>query len=338
MTIAVVATSTAAADRYRTDEDLLLVIPAINGILANDKAINPAAGLTAVLVDAPVHGTLVTFGGDGGFTYPPDPDFNGKDSFTYVAVDGGAGLKPLDKPMLEGAVKGPLNNNTGGALTRSDAGVFTPAPSPGTRGAGELTYRVSYNGSASNLATVSLRVDPVNDSPVAVGDIYNTGVNTLLAVNAVTGVLQNDDDVDLDSLQALLEDDVTDGVLTLNTDGSFSYTPDLDFTGTDGFTYRASDGVLDALASVTISVSGGGGNNTPPRFVTGGTGASCRGRSSAAASTRPTPWSRRTSTVTAISTPPRRISSMIRSSGTSTTATAATPSGPWMRPSMAPTR
>ena len=55
--------------------------------------------------------------------------------------------------MLEGAVKGPLNNNSGGALTRSDAGVFIPAPSPGTRGAGELTYRVSYNGSASNLAT-----------------------------------------------------------------------------------------------------------------------------------------------------------------------------------------
>ena len=51
----------------------------------------------------------------------------------------------------------------------------------------------------------------------------------MLQVNAANGVLDNDTDIDLDPLQAVIEDDVTDGVLTLFADGSFDYMPESGF-------------------------------------------------------------------------------------------------------------
>ena len=46
------------------------------------------------------------------------------------------------------------------------------------------------------------------------------------------------------------------GTLTLNADGSFTYTPDANFNGTDSFTYKANDGTADSnTATVTITVT-----------------------------------------------------------------------------------
>ncbi|MDQ3820672.1 MAG: cadherin-like domain-containing protein, partial [Acidobacteriota bacterium] len=50
--------------------------------------------------------------------------------------------------------------------------------------------------------------------------------------------------------------DPANGTLTLNQNGSFTYTPNRNFSGTDSFTYRASDGQLDSnVATVTITVN-----------------------------------------------------------------------------------
>ena len=68
-------------------------------------------------------------------------------------------------------------------------------------------------------------------------------------------MLGNDVDPDVDPLTAVLVADVSDGSLTLNADGSFSYSPDPDFYGVDSFTYVANDGVVDSnVATVTITV------------------------------------------------------------------------------------
>jgi len=49
---------------------------------------------------------------------------------------------------------------------------------------------------------------------------------------------------------------VSHGALTLNTDGSLTYTPSADWNGTDSFTYKANDGALDSgMATVTITVN-----------------------------------------------------------------------------------
>ena len=86
-------------------------------------------------------------------------------------------------------------------------------------------------------------------------DAYQVDTNTILSVTVVNGVLDNDTDVDQDVLQAVLVDNTTNGLLILNGDGSFDYTPNTDFVGSDPFTYRAGDGVLDSLATVVIDVT-----------------------------------------------------------------------------------
>ena len=70
------------------------------------------------------------------------------------------------------------------------------------------------------------------------------------------GVLANDTDVDGDTLTAVLVDTVSNGTLTLNDNGSFTYTPDPYFNGTDSFTYRAKDAELTSeIATVKINVT-----------------------------------------------------------------------------------
>ncbi len=91
-------------------------------------------------------------------------------------------------------------------------------------------------------------------APVATPDSYTTE-NTTLTVNAATGVLANDSDPDGDPITAALVTNPTNGMVTLNTDGSFTYTPNANFSGPDSFTYMASDGVLSsAPATVSITV------------------------------------------------------------------------------------
>ncbi len=73
--------------------------------------------------------------------------------------------------------------------------------------------------------------------PVALPDMYMSDGSTLNI--PAQGVLANDSDADFDPLTAVLVNDVARGDVTLNADGSFSYTPEFGFAGTDSFTYRA---------------------------------------------------------------------------------------------------
>ena len=77
----------AVDDAYSTGEDTVLVVPA-PGVLGND---GDADGdpLSAALVGGPANGTLV-LNADGSFTYAPNANFVGTDSFTYTASDGTA--------------------------------------------------------------------------------------------------------------------------------------------------------------------------------------------------------------------------------------------------------
>jgi Ca2+-binding RTX toxin-like protein len=101
------------------------------------------------------------------------------------------------------------------------------------------------------MAQVTITVTEVNDAPVAVDDAFTTIEDTPLTVTA-PGVLDNDTDPDGDALTALLVASPANGTLTLNADGSFTYTPEADFIGADNFTYRANDGTTDSGVAVVI--------------------------------------------------------------------------------------
>jgi len=71
-----------------------------------------------------------------------------------------------------------------------------------------------------------------------------------------SGVLANDSDIDSASLTAALVSGPTHGVLSLNANGSFTYTPAANFNGSDSFTYKANDGSLDSnLATVSLTIN-----------------------------------------------------------------------------------
>src|SRR6266496_970748 len=94
-----------------------------------------------------------------------------------------------------------------------------------------------------------------NKAPIASPDSYSVEENIQLSVLA-PGVLANDTDPNNDPLTAVQVGNVSHGTLVFSTNGSFTYTPGANFTGSDSFTYAANDSqALSAIATVSISVS-----------------------------------------------------------------------------------
>src|SRR5207237_9073616 len=86
----------------------------------------------------------------------------------------------------------------------------------------------------------ALPIGAVNDAPVAVNDSYNGTEDTPLTI-AAPGVLGNDTDVDGNPLTAAVLAQPAHGTVTVNANGSFTYTPALHYSGTDSLTYKTND-------------------------------------------------------------------------------------------------
>jgi VCBS repeat-containing protein len=285
-------------DAYTVGEDDTLTVPA-PGVLGNDT--DPEGQpLTAVVATPPTNGTVV-LNPDGSLTYTPNPDFFGTDTFTYTAGDGETSSDPVSVTITVTGVNdaptatdgsyfavvgepltvpppGVLGNDTdpdgdpltamlvddptNGTVVVNPDGSFTYTPNPGFEGDDTFTYTASDGELTSEPATVTITVAPPNAAPVAVDDSYTTTTGTRLTVSA-PGVLENDGDADGDLLAAVLQSAAAHGTVVLNADGSFTYTPNAGFVGTDTFTYLADDGQGPALqakatsqpATVTITVA-----------------------------------------------------------------------------------
>lgn len=135
-------------------------------------------------------------------------------------------------------------------------------------GTSELIYTVT-DGVLEDEGVVRIVVENVNDLPMGNPDGYKVARNATLVTQADRSILRNDTDIDGDTLSAVLETDVSNGTLNLNSDGSFEYTPDQDYTGTDFFTYFVNDGTANSEQSVRVdidipSVPPGGTPNQAP--------------------------------------------------------------------------
>jgi VCBS repeat-containing protein len=132
-------------------------------------------------------------------------------------------------------------------------GTVAYTPSANFNGTDSFTYTISDGQGGTSTATVTVTVAPVNDAPVAADESYSLAEDSSLTVPA-TGVLSNDSDVENDALTAILVNGPSHGALSLNPDGSFSYTPAANFNGMDRFGYSANDGSLDSDV-VTVSIT-----------------------------------------------------------------------------------
>jgi VCBS repeat-containing protein len=278
----------ATADAFSTAEDTTLTTISV---LANDSDVDGDA-LQAVLVSGPAHGTL-TFNTNGTFVYRPDANYNGPDSFSYKVADGisesnvvavslniiavndapvalGDTLSATEDTTLTISAAALLGNDSdvegdplsitaltaplrGRVLLNAD-GTISYTPNANFNGTDSFTYRASDGSLTSLPVTITISVAAVNDAPVAAADSFSMTQDTILASPA-RGVLVNDSDLDGDVLAAILGTGPEHGVLTLNSDGSFSYVPTPGYTGPDSFAYRASDrSLLSALTTVTITI------------------------------------------------------------------------------------
>src|SRR5204862_110094 len=171
-----------------------------------------------------------------------------------VAAPGGVGSNADEvgaMPVTAVLVSGPAN----GTLALNQDGSFTYTPASNFNGADSFTYKTNDGTVNSNVATVSITVAAVNDAPVAVNDSYTATEDTALTI-APPGVLGNDTDVDGNPLTATVVTLPAHGTVTLNANGSVTYTPAANFNGSDSFTYKANDGTVDSnVATVSITVA-----------------------------------------------------------------------------------
>ena len=144
---------------------------------------------------------------------------------------------------------------THGTLILNADGSLTYTPEKDFIGNDFFTYTCSDGIAESNIATVSLLVNPSpNTPPIAIDDIYSMVQNISITVPE-PGILENDLDEEGKTLTVEKITDPLYGSLELNSNGSFSYTPKINFVGLDSFTYKAFDGELySESATVTIKV------------------------------------------------------------------------------------
>ncbi|MCM2309833.1 MAG: tandem-95 repeat protein [Steroidobacteraceae bacterium] len=141
-----------------------------------------------------------------------------------------------------------------GSVVMQGNGAFTYTPGSNFNGNDSFVYVVADPSGLSDTATVSIAVTPVNDDPIANDDGYFGDEDTDLNV-AAPGVLGNDSDVDGGPLEIVVSTAPSQGILALNADGSFTFTPPANFNGTESFEYTISDGQGGtATARVAISV------------------------------------------------------------------------------------
>jgi len=147
---------------------------------------------------------------------------------------------------------------------------LTYAPALNYYGPDSFAFAVSDGTATSTPATIGITVTAVNDAPVAVNDSYPMPAPGTPLIIPGPGVLGNDTDVEGGTLQAVLAGGPANGTLNLNADGSFTYTPSLAISGSDSFTYQASDGTATSTPATVriVAYSLIGTQNVPPAVIT----------------------------------------------------------------------
>ena len=229
------------------------------GVLGNDRG----TGLTVTGVTPAAHGT-VTIAADGAFDYLPAPGWSGDDVVSYTVTDRDGGtatatvtvaVAPVAVPdlfaleadaVLAVPASGLVGNDLGtdlrvtrvgdarsGVVTVQADGTLRYVPAAGTSGTDAFGYEVTDASGRTATSTVTIVV-----GARAADDAGSTRAGEVLVVEAAEGLLANDSGT---GLTAELDAAPQHGTVEVSRDGSWRYVPGKGFSGTDAFTYTATD-------------------------------------------------------------------------------------------------
>ncbi|RUS59290.1 tandem-95 repeat protein [Pseudorhodobacter sp. E13] len=279
---------TANPDTAETDEDTPIdVIP----VLANDT---DPTGQTLTITGTPTseNGT-VGVNPDGTLSYTPNPDFNGTDTITYTITDpdgneststvtvtvnpvndGPVAVDDVDSTEVDTAVVVDLIGNDtdvdnlnselsitgtptsadGTVVVNPDGRSVTFTPNPGFTGVATINYTVTDPDGLTDDGVATITVaDDDGETPIANPDTAETDEDTPIDV---IPVLANDTDPNLDPLTISGTPTAENGTVGVNPDGTLSYTPNPEFSGTDTITYTITDpDGNEATSTVTVTVN-----------------------------------------------------------------------------------
>ncbi len=238
------------------------------------------------VVAGPAHGVLS--GAPPNVTYTPAANYHGPDSFTFKANDSTVDSNVATVSITVDAVNDPpaadpqsvtTNEDIAKAITLTASDVdgdplsfsvvtnpahgslagtppnVTYTPTANYHGADSFTFKANDGNIDSNIATVSITVDPVNDPPTADAQSVTTPQDTAKEI-VLTG-----SDVDNDTLTFAVVVNPAHGNLS-GTPPDVTYTPATGFNGHDSFTFKVNDGTVDSTPA-TISITVGSGNEAP---------------------------------------------------------------------------
>lgn len=277
----------AVDDSVITNEDTPVTI----NVLGNDLDVTND---TIIEIDQPQHGQA-TINEDRTVTYLPNVDYNGLDSFIYTIYDTDGyyfsqaevsiQVNPVnDAPVAVGDFIStdedtPVTINVlandydvdsinlsavnvstpgNGTFVVNDDNTITYTPNQNYNGSDSFNYQAYDVELYSNVATVNIIVNKVNDVPAANNDSCSTDEDTLKAISLTAT------DVDGDSLTYNIVTPPAHGNLS-GTAPDVTYTPNANYYGLDSFTFKANDGTVDSnIATVTITV--GAVNDAPVAY------------------------------------------------------------------------
>lgn len=268
-------------DVFSTSED-----QALSGNLSNGEYDVEGNALTYTTTQLPLGGTL-NLSTNGQFTYTPNTNWFGNETVSISVCDTQNGcsttqfsitvnavndlptvmlanlttnedvglngtltsfVTDVETPQLNFTLQGPPNSGT---FNLASNGTYSFQPATNFFGTLSASFQACDASNGCSSGIISITVSSVNDSPIA--------TNQLITINedqTTSGVLTGVTDVDHTNLTITLIQGASNGTFSLSSSGSFNYTPNPNFFGTETILYAACDALgLCANGQLAISIT-----------------------------------------------------------------------------------
>ena len=270
---------------------------------AEDGSPPPVPPAVVTITSNPANGGAVN-NNNGTVTYTPNASYTGPDSFQYTLTDSGGAVSntatvnitvsaSANNPPVASDTMLATNEDTplailvdsvatdpdgdgltyatfdatsaqGGTIVKTTTTELTYTPATNFNGQDSFKFSVTDGIDTSNIATITVNVNPVNDPVVCTDVSFNTEISAALSIDVAADLLSTCTDADNDTitLDSVSQPTQPGSMVTYDGVNTATYTPEAGFSGQDSFTYTATDGTAFDTRTVAVDVGKIFGNFT----------------------------------------------------------------------------